>query len=885
MPISLNSPRPPYIDRAPGQLGWKLPREWGAQRQASYAVEVATTEDFASGSVVWSSGRIESGQSQHIAYAGAPLQPHTRYYWRVTVWGDAGAVAESEVAWFETTKLSASDWRGEMIGPETDKGAEKQASAVFKTFTLTEVPRRAPLYITSFGVFRAFINGRRVGMDELTPGWTSYRDRLGYLTYDVADLLQPGENRLEIWLGDGWYRGELCWPAHRITNAYGERVGCVAELRLDDAVGTVQSIATDNSWSSRLLPILLSGIYPGEDYDARLEAEAGATAGVAVLPLDKATLVAQEAPPIRELKHLQPIERTELADNVTLLDFGQNAAGVVRFTVEGEAGDTARVNFAEILDADGHDLNSTSFRAARVELNYTLKGGGEETYQPFFTFMGFRYARVTLSGKARLKTIESVPFTSDLTETGRFSCSNELVNRLHENASWSLRGNFLDIPTDCPQRDERLGWTGDAQIFSPTASYLRDTAPFFKKWLRDMVADQRDDGAISHVVPHPNRYFEDNMPNFYGSACWGDAICAVPWTVYTFTGDTDVLAETLPAMVRWIEYLTSMAPDGVRHPPIRITERGFTFGDWVQPQGLTVKPNPNTGDDFVATAYYYASTRITAQTARVLGQTAIAEQHEQLCEKIKAGFQREFITPAGRLLYNSQGAYVFAFANDLIPEPLRAKAIEDFKAAIYRTGGLDRPGLQLGTGIMGTAQLLPTLSKIGLQDIAIRMLLVETSPGWLYQVTRGATTIWERWDGIDLEGTPAISMNSYNHYAYGAVVYWFYHHLAGIQPDPAAPGFAGIVIAPEFHAELSPLNASHDTRYGEVRAGWSIDGDRVAYNFSTPPGTAARLKLPANATDIALDGRRLGEDEIAQVLGAGLAVPPGDRAVTLRLTA
>ncbi len=884
MQLELNSPQPPYVDKAPRQLGWRLPTEWGAQRQTGYDLEVATSADFSPASIVWKTGRVASSQSQHVAYEG-PLAAQQRYHWRVIIWGDRGDVVNSGVAWFETTKLTVADWRGDMIGPRTDKGAEGSSPSLSKSFNLVNKPDSARIYVTSYGLFRAFINGQRVGEDELTPGWTSYRDRLGYLTYDVADLLKAGDNRIDIWLGDGWYRGEICWPAHRIVNAYGDRVGALAELHLSDADGTRQSIVTDASWSSGTTPVLMSGIYPGETYDARLEGEPGQSQGVDVLPLDKSTLVAQEAPPIRELPHLQAVSEHRLSDKGAVFDFGQNAAGVVRLVVSGDRGATVRVNFAEILDAEGRDLNSTSFRGAKVELNYTLKGGGDETYQPFFTFMGFRHAKVTITGNATLRSIESVPFTSDLSEASSFSSSNPLINRLHENANWSLRGNFIDVPMDCPQRDERLGWTGDAQIFSPTASYLRDAAPFFKKWLRDMVADQRDDGAISHVVPHPNRYNEANMPNFYGSACWGDAICAVPWTVWTFTGDKDVLEENLPAMVRWIEFLTSMSPDGVRHPPVRIEERGFTFGDWVQPQGLTVKPNPNTGDDFVATAYYYASTLTTARAARIVGQTAIAEQHEALAEKIKASFQREFITANGRLLYNSQGAYVFAFANDLIPEQFRAKAIEDFKAAIYKTGGLNTPGLQLGTGIMGTAQFLPTLSKIGLHDIAIKLLLVETSPGWLYQVKRGATTIWERWDGIDLEGTPATSMNSYNHYAYGAVVYWFYHHLAGIQADPQAPGFEQIVIAPEFHAELSPLRASHDTRYGNIEAGWNIDGDQVTYNFTTPPGTRARLKLPANAADITIDRRKLDLEEAGKAHGEGLPVEPGSRTVTLRLAA
>ena len=877
----INSPLA-TLGGTPLAFAWALPNG-ETSRQAAYELELAQDLDFSSAALVWRSGRVEEGRSQNIAYGGPALSSHTAYHWRVRIYGQDGAISEwSSPQRWETGLLSPQDWQGEMISPLTMAEPNGRSPILRKSFDVDAPAQSARLYITSYGLYRCTINGIRVGADELTPGWTSYTDRLGYQTYDVAQLLLKGRNEIAVTLADGWYRGTLLWPPNQIQNTYGTSLGCIAQLRMIDAKGSVATVVTDTSWRSGKSPVVSSGIYEGEAYDARLEGEETDLAGVDRLEFNKGTLVAQEAQTVQVIGELNPQATRLVANNISYFDFGQNIAGFVRLTVSGERGATIIVDHAEIVDADG-ELGQASLRSAKAQLSYVLKGEGDETYQPTFTFMGFRHVRVTIRGKAQLKSISARPISSALPVTGTFKCGHALVNRLHENASWSLNGNFIDIPTDCPQRDERLGWCGDAQIFAPTANYLRDCSLFLRKWLRDMVADQREDGAISHTVPNPTRFHEEVLPNFYGSAGWGDAICTVPWTLWTFYGDKTVLAETMPAMQRWVHYLRRYAQDGIVQPALDFKERSFTFGDWLQPTTFAgwvppnAKPNPNTGDDYMATVFLYVSARITAKSAAVLGNTSVQHEFDRIADDVRTAFQREFITGSGRLAFDSQGALVLALYHDLLPESAVPKAIERLRRAIARTAG------HIGTGVMTTPLLLPTLSKVGLHREAIQMLLTETNPSWLYQVKRGATTIWERWDGIDLEGTSSTVMNSYNHYAYGAVAFWFYHHLAGIQPDQAKPGFERLVLAPEFHQELSPLVATFKSRYGEIESRWEINGTEVNYETTVPPGLEAFLKLPAEAGGIQINGVYPSELDRSLLTKDGLRIPAGKNRVRLTL--
>ncbi len=731
--------------------------------------------------------------------------------------------------------------------------------------------RDAQLRISALGLYRCFITGVRVGNDLLTPGWTAYDQRLSFQTYEVGSLLKAGENNIEIWLADGWLHSQMMWRMHPIYNTWGSEIAAIAELSAGD--GTVV-LTTDASWQSGSLPILKSGIYFGEIFDARLD-QLTADQGTAVVAgFDSKILVPHEARAVRELIPLSVKESWSDAAGRTIYDFGQNAAGYVAFTVRGAAGAKVRVEFSEILDRD-RNIDNANYRSAEARVEYVLKGEGEESYRPFFTFFGFRYARVSIEGEAVVLSIVSVPISSAGLPTAGFSSGHPLVNRLVENTLWSLRSNFVEAPTDCPQRDERLGWTGDAQVFAPTACYLNDSEAFLRKWLRDVMADQRPDGQIAHVTPDPTRLHTDKVPFFAGSTGWGDVICVMPWVLYEHYGDKSVLTETLPAMVKWVDFMWSISDGPIVMPPRSRAGRGATFGDWLQPKGPSEKPLPTIGDDAAATIYLYISSVLTAKAARVVGETAIAERMDVRAAAVKAAFQHEFIAPSGRLVYDDQTSYALAILNDLIPPELLPAAKRYFKATIARSDG------RIGTGFIGTPALLPALLKIGEPELAAAVFLQEEVPGWLYQVRTGATTIWERWDAITADGLPFDpAMNSYNHYAYGAVCQWLIEAVAGFRPDAAAPGFRTIVFEPTILAALSPVKAHHDSKAGRIEAGWTLEGDLVTYTITIPTGSTGTLMLKPEYVEPTIDGKTLETGGGGQAQGS---LEAGTHVVTFKL--
>jgi len=760
-------------------------------------------------------------------------------------------------------------WSAAMVHPDADKGVGTRSSFLRKTFSLDQLTGHEVLRISALGLYRCFINGKRVGDDLLTPGWTSYDKRLSYQTYQVADLLQAGENTIDIWLADGWYRSQMMWAKNAIYNTWGDKIAAIAELSAGPETGARVLVKTDATWSSGLTPIMKSGIYFGEIYDARetLVADQGST----VLPFDISLLIPHETDAVRELAPLRPIAEWRDDENRTIYDFGQNSGGYVAFTVRGEAGAKVTVEHSEIIDKDD-TFDNRNYRTAQARLEYILAGTGDEHYRPFFTFQGFRYARIEIEGKAEIVSIESVPITSALTPAGSFTSGHKLVNRLVENTIWSQRANFIEVPTDCPQRDERLGWTGDAQVFAPTACYLNDSETFLRKWLRDLMADQREGGAVPHVVPDPTRLHPKNYPGFFGSTGWGDAITVIPWVLYNHYGDASVLEETLPAMVKWVDFVWSISDGPIVRPPRAWGARGFTFGDWLQPKGPSEKPLPTIGDDAAATIYLYISSVLTAKAAEVLGNAGVAERMRARADAVKAAFQREFITATGRLAYDDQTSYALAILHDLIPPDLLPAAAEYFKATIARADG------RIGTGFIGTPALLPALVKIGERNLAASVFLQEEVPGWLYQVKNGATTIWERWDAILADGTIFDPhMNSYNHYAYGAVCQWLFEAVAGFRPDPEKPGFQRIIFEPLILPQLSPVKAHHESIAGRIEAGWQLDGDRVTYDVTVPVGAEGVLVLDPSYADATLDGTPV-------TTNARSLLAPGTHTVTFRIS-
>lgn len=742
-----------------------------------------------------------------------------------------------------TSAIAGRIWSGQMIAPLSDAGQGTQASFVARDFTLDQVAPGTQLHLSAQGLYRAYLNGSRVGDDLLTPGWTCYDDRIAYQSYDVTALLRPGQNRLEIWLGDGWWRSQMMWAASPIYNCWGDRIAAIADLEAGGAV----LLSTDGTWRSGPLPILKSGIYWGEDRDDRIAPQE--TAGVGVLPFDTALLVPHETAGVKEMAPLDPLESWDDAGG-RVFDFGQNVGGFVRLTAQGAAGATIRVEHSEVLGPN-RAFDNRNYRSARAEATWVLKGGGPESFEPIFTFMGFRYARVTVTGQATLMQVQSVPITSVPVQAGGFTCGEPAVNRLVLNTLWSQRGNFIEVPTDCPQRDERLGWTGDAQVFAGTACWLADCERILTKYLRDVRADQRADGAVPHFSPDPTRLHPiDGRGDWAGSTGWGDAITVIPWQLYLHYGDTSVLRENFAAMLKWVDYLWSLG-DG----PIVLTDghwgaKGFTFGDWLQPIGDNRKPRPTIADDCAATLYHFISTDLAARTAAILGETAQAEALRNRAEAIRAAFAHEYIAPSGRLAHNDQTSYALAFLHDLVPAHHVEAAKRHFRKIIQDADYL------IGTGFIGTPALLPALTKLGLWDLAEKVFLNRDVPGWLYQVDRGATTIWERWDALAPDGTiydP--DMNSYNHYAYGAVCQWLFESVAGLTPDPEGPGFARLRLDPLILPALGHAEAWHDTRHGRIKAAWTLDGRRVTYTVTLPPGVTATLAanprhagLPAGRT-------------------------------------
>lgn len=759
----------------------------------------------------------------------------------------------------------ARSWGAQMIAPLSDGGQGTRASFVATDFDVSTQDQPAVLHISAQGLYRAFINGKRVGDDLLTPGWTCYDDRIAYQSYDVGPLLQSGQNTIEIWLADGWYRSQILWRGSKIVNCWGDRIAAIAELELGGDV----LLKTDATWGSGLLPITQSGMYYGEDYDAR-HAQLTVSHGVEALAFDFSLLVPHEAAAVKALPALEPIETWQDAD-ATLYDFGQNVAGFVKFTVTGERGATVRVEHSEVLGPN-REFDNRNLRTARAESHYTLSGEGDETFCPYFTFMGYRYARITVEGQARVTEVESVPITSVPEVAGGFSCKIPQVNKLVENTMWSQRANFIEIPTDCPQRDERLGWTGDAQVFAGTACWLADSERFLSKFLRDVRHDQRADGAVPHFAPDPTRLHPEKVSgDWAGSTGWGDAITVIPWQLYLHYGDAAVLKDFFPAMVKWVDYIWSLGNGPIVVTHSKWGQKGFTFGDWLQPVGDNRLPRPTIAADCAATLYHFISTDIAANVADIIGQSEAAQNLRERADTIRTAFAHEYISASGRLAHNDQTSYALAVLYDLIP----AHHMEAAKA-YFRKVVVDAKGL-IGTGFIGTPALLPALSKLGMHDLVEMVLLNRDVPGWLYQVDMGATSIWERWDAMGPDGTIyEPEMNSYNHYAYGAVCQWLFEGVAGVTPSPQAPGFDRVELNPLILPQLSPVAAWHECRHGKIEASWQLDGDTVTYDVTLPQGCEGVLMSQDGQSNYALNGAAI------TIPPTGFVVPSGSHRITFQ---
>jgi alpha-L-rhamnosidase len=828
------------IDARQPRLSWQLVSAGRGVVQAAYQIRVAERETSLGTRPIWDTGRVDSDRSIQVVYQGPALASGRRYYWQVRVWDGAGAVSDwSTPAFWEMGLLDGSDWQASWITPawDDDPAAPQPAPLLRTTFVLKGTVRSARAYVTSLGLYEVELNGTRVGDQVFTPGWTSYDKRLQYQTYDVTGLLHPGDNAIGAMLADGWYRGHLTWDMRR--NVYGSRLALLLQLRITYTDGRVQIVRSDASWKAATGPIRMADLYNGEHYDARLERlgwsragyDDGAWVGVRLLDHPKDILIAPAGPPVRKTEEITPVAILRTPAGETVFDMGQNMVGWVRLRVRGDAGTTVTLRHAEVLDRDGN-LYTDNLRRAEQTDRYTLKGGGEEVYEPRFTFHGFRYVAVDgWPGTPTRESITGVVVHSDMTPTGTFETSNPSINQLQHNIVWGQKGNFLDVPTDCPQRDERLGWTGDAQVFAPTAAFNMDVAGFFTKWLGDLAADQKPNGSIPFVIPD---VLTHGSAAGIGAAGWADAGVVIPWTLYLVYGDTRILERQYESMKAWVGYMRDRAGDDL------IWDGDFHFGDWLAyATTRSDYPGATTDKDLIATAYFAYSTSLLQRIALVLGKADDAARYAALLEDVKAAFRSEYVTPNGRMASNTQTAYALALSFGLMPEGQEAQAARRLAQDVHSFDD------HLTTGFLGTPLLTRSLSDHGSLDVAYALLNQDTYPSWLYPITKGATTIWERWDGIKPDGSfQDPGMNSFNHYAYGAIGAWLYQVVAGLEVDPAEPGYKHVLIQPQPGGGLTHARAALNTMYGVTVSAWELTDGRFQLDVTVPPNAHATVRLP-----------------------------------------
>lgn len=829
------------IGESTPRLSWKTVAAPG-WKQSAYEIE--TTRD----GLVATSGRIESTESVLVDWFGHPLASRERATVRVRVWSGDDASAWSESSTVEAGLLSPSDWVAVPVTgdwPEIAESDDRRPPLVRRAFTTTGTVARARLYATAHGLYELELNGTRVGDDALSPGWTVYGERLRYYTYDVSDLLVEGDNAIGSWLGDGWYRGRLGWRGG-FRNLFGSDLSLIAQLEITYDDGRVETVATDDSWRAHTGPIVRTGLYDGEVYDARDELPGWSSAafddtewsGVATGTRRPETLVAPQGPPVRCTEEVTPVSVITTPAGKQVLDLGQNLVGRLRIRVTGSAGDTVTIRTAEVLQHG--ELYTRPLREAKSTDIYTLAGRPEgETWEPRFTIHGFRFAEITgwpgdLKAAVAAGDIVARVYHTDMERTGWFESSNTAVNRLHDNVLWGMRGNFVDIPTDCPQRDERVGWTGDIQVFAPTASFLYDTSGMLSSWLKDVAVEQLPDGTVPWYVPVIPAH--DMWTPIRPGAVWGDVAVLTPWVLYERSGDAGILAAQYDSARKWVDLIDRLAGDS------HLWNTGFQLGDWLDPAAPPQDPADALTDKYlVATAYFAWSTKHLAKSAAVLGLADDAARYSQLADDIRDAFAAEYLLPNGRLTSDAQTAYSLAIQFDLIADPALRVA-----AGVRLAELVAEAQNRIATGFAGTNLVSDALTATGQLDTAYSLFLEEECPSWLYAVNKGATTIWERWDSILPDDTvnPG-TMTSFNHYALGAVADWMHRVVAGIAP--AAPGYRSIRFAPQPGGGFTHASAKHETPYGLASIDWRVADGSLTVDVVVPTGADAVVQLPGQA--------------------------------------
>jgi alpha-L-rhamnosidase len=834
-------------------LSWLLAGPGHGRAQTGY--QVVVTEERPGGAAVWDSGRVASSEQADVGYQGHPLARGGRYSWRVRVWDENQAASEwSAPARFEVELDPADGWRAGWIGlgpireefkPPTGTGpsdpvhhALGPAPYLRRGFTVSQPVLWARLHVTALGLYEARLNGQRVGDAVLAPGWTDYARRIPYQSYDVTALLRDGENVLGALLADGWYAGFFGFDAKRAGAHYGQAPELLAQLSIGLADGTTQWVVTDEHWQAAFATIRHADLLMGERHDLAREPhgwdqpgfDAAGWRSVRYRDRDGRPLVADPGPPIRVTEEIGPVSVTRDGAGRLIADFGQNLPGWLRVRTHGPAAASVRIRHAEVLAADGR-LYTDNLRTARQTDEFATAGGAA-TFEPRFTLHGFRYAEITgYPGQPGPGDIVARVVHSDIPAAGSFESSEPWLNRLFRNIDWGQRGNFISVPTDCPQRDERLGWLGDAQVFARTACYNRDVAAFFHKWLDDVADAQYPSGAFSDIAPRLN------VP-WAGAPAWGDAGVIVPWTLHAMYGDTGVLRRHFAAMTGWMDFIERDNPDY-----LRTRNLGNSYNDWLAPG------DDETSPELLATAYWAYDAALMAEIADAAGHPDQAAGYRALRAKIGAAFAGSFLAADGRLTSGTQTAYVLGLHMRLIPDELRPAAAGHLVDAIRRAGW------HLSTGFAGVGYLLPVLCGTGHTDVAYRLLEQDSAPSWRYMVDHGATTIWERWDGwTEQRGFQSAWMNSFNHYALGSVGEWLYRFVLGIDQEPGQAGFGRLLIRPHPGGSLRQARGSYRSVRGLIASGWQRDGETLRFQVEIPPNASACIRVPSPDAESVRDG-------------------------------
>jgi len=863
------------------RLSWTPPT--GTIQQTAYRITASNG---------WDTGKVTTA-SRSVSYSGPVLGSRSRFEWRVRTWNKNQNGTETTTGWSQSMPvelglLHAADWTAQWIGPgepDVPGPGERPGYALTKTFTLPAVPGKARAYATAHGIYELFINGQRVGDQQLTPGSTSYNTTLQVQAYDITTLLNKGTNTVRAVLTDGWFRGTFGYT--RDADMYGTHTAFLAQLELESGADR-EVIGTDSSWLVSGTEVLSADLMAGQRIDFRVadgdralpadKAAAGADSAGALPSLPRAAVVRPGsfealtgplAPPTRVTQELAPVSITRLSNGNQVVDFGQNIHGWVRLTRLGRPGETIMLEYGEALGNDGgvtrdhlrpHDFRAPgTFRDAGQVDSVTATGAPGEAFEPRHTTHGFQYVSVQgLAADLQPEDITACLVRTDLERIGAFSSSDERLNKLHQIVEWSFLGNSCEVPTDCPQR-EKAGWTGDWQLFVPTAAYLYDVTGFTRKWLRDVRADQWDNGVIVNISPTPGpaATSADFMGFTNGSAGWGDAIVMVPWEIYLASGDAGILAENWAAMQHWLRFVRTAAetqrhssrvaanPSPAPHEQY-LWDTGFHFGEWMEPDG----PEPDlfaarsADHGIVATAYYRHSTALMARIAAVLGRPEEAAVLAELSAKVRDAWEREYLNVEGRVTEASQANCVRALVFDLVSPKHRATVTAQLADLIRSTG------THLGTGFLATPYLLPVLADNGNLNLAYELLMQDSEPSWLTMVDRGATTVWEQWNGIDADGR---AHNSLNHYSKGAVVSFLHRYTAGLRQAPDSAGWERIIIEPRPGAGITSASTSHQGPRGLIEVAWTVsretaDDGVLKLTVTVPSGTIAKVLLPGRGS-------------------------------------